>query len=172
MQQLMETIRALQQTVATTKVDQEKVLVEVRAEQALRQDQFQVELDASHASNEELREANEELRRDLQCMGECTTGEQSPPIPVRARPMPFSQAIMNVVIPTNFMTPKITFTSTEDPEAHITAFHTQMMISGGTDAMHCKLFMGTFSGTTLDWFISLPDGHITSLDQFSTLFRE
>jgi len=38
--------------------------------------------------------------------------------------------------------------------------------------MHYKLFMGTFSGTTLDWFIGLPDGHITSFDQLSTLFRE
>jgi len=47
-----------------------------------------------------------------------------------------------------------------------------MMISKGTDVMHCKLFLGTFSSTTLDWFISLPDGHITSFDQFSTLFRE
>jgi len=70
------------------------------------------------------------------------------------------------------MTPKITFTGIEDLEAHFTAFHTQMMISGGTDAMHCKLFMGTFSGTALDWFINLPDGHITSFDQFSTFFRE
>ena len=32
--------------------------------------------------------------------------------------------------------------------------------------------MSTFSGTALDWFISLPDGHIISFDQFSTLFRE
>jgi len=79
---------------------------------------------------------------------------------------------MDTVIPASFMVPKITFTCVEDPEAHITAFHTQMMISGGTDAMHCKLFMGTFSGTTLDWFISLPDGHITSFDQFSMLFRK
>ena len=38
--------------------------------------------------------------------------------------------------------------------------------------MHCKLFKSTFSGTTLDWFISLPNGHITSFYQFSTLFRE
>jgi len=86
--------------------------------------------------------------------------------------MPFSQAIMDVVISTNFMTPRITFTGTEDPETHITTFHTQMMISGGTDAMHCKLFMGTFAGTTLDWFNELPDEHITSFDKFSTLFRE
>jgi len=60
--------------------------------------------------------------------------------------MPFSQAIMDVVIPMNFMMPKITFTGTEDPEANPTTFHTQMMISGGTDAMQCKLFMGTFAG--------------------------
>ena len=31
-QQLMETIRALQQTVATSKVDQDRILAEVRAE--------------------------------------------------------------------------------------------------------------------------------------------
>jgi len=78
--------------------------------------------------------------------------------------MSFSQAIMNVMIPTNFMTPKITFTGTEDPEAHLTVFHTQMMISGGTNPMHCKLFMGMFAGTTLDWFIGLPDGYPRDLD--------
>jgi len=172
MQQLMETIRALLQTVVVSKADQNRILAEVRAEQAASQDRFHVDLDASRTNNEELRRANEELRKDLQHVGERVAGEQTPPIPVRARPMPFSQAIMNVMIPTNFMTLKITFTCTEDPKAHITALHTQMMISGETDAMHCKLFMGMFSGTTLDWFISLPDGHITSFDQFSTLFRE
>jgi len=104
----------------------------------------------SCTNNEELRRANEELRRELQRMGDRTADEQSLPIPVRARPMPFSQAIMNAVIPTNFMTSKITFTGIEDPKTHITAFYTQMMISGGTNAMHCKLFMGTFSGTVLD----------------------
>jgi len=78
--------------------------------------------------------------------------------------MPFSQAIMDTIIPASFMVQKITFIGVEDSEAHITVFHTQMMISGGTDAMHCKLFMGTFSGTMLNWLISLPDGHITSFD--------
>jgi len=32
--------------------------------------------------------------------------------------------------------------------------------------------MGTLAGTTLDWFIGLLNGHITSFDQFSTLFKE
>ena len=122
---------------------------------------------ASRANNEELRKTNEELRRDLQRMGERTIDERTPPIPVRARPMPFSQTIMDTVIPASFMGPKITFTGVEDPKTYITAFHIQMMISGGTDTMHCKLFMGTFSSTTSDWFISLPDEHITSFDQFS-----
>ena len=38
--------------------------------------------------------------------------------------------------------------------------------------MHCKMFMGTFIGMTLQWFVGLPDGYITSFDQFSGLFRE
>jgi len=156
-QQLMETIHALQQTVATSKTDQDRILAEVRVEQAASQNRYQNDLAASHATSEEL-------RRDLQCMGERTTGERNPPVPVRARPMPFSQAIMDTMIPANFIGPKITFIGVEDTEAHITAFHTQMMVSGGSDAMHCKLFMTTFSGTALVWFVSLPNGHITSFD--------
>jgi len=136
MQQLMETIRALQQAVVASKADQDKILAKVQAEQAANQDQFQVDLAVSRANNEELRRANEELRR------------------VRARLMLFSLAIMETVIPANFMGPKISFTGVENLEAHIMVFHTQMLISGGTDAMHCKFFMSTFSG------------------KFSTLFRE
>jgi len=105
-------------------------------------------------------------------VGERIVDERAPLTLVRARPMSFSQAIVDTVIPATFMGLKITFTCVEDPEAHITAFHTQMMLSVSSDAMHCKLFMSTLSGTTLDWFVNLPDGHITSFDQFSTLFKE
>jgi len=47
-----------------------------------------------------------------------------------------------------------------------------MMLFGGSDAVHCKLFMSTLTGTALDWFVSLLDGHVTSFAQFSTSFRE
>ena len=47
--------------------------------------------------------------------------------------MPFSQTIMDAVIPSTFVGPKATFTGVEDPEAHLTAFHTQMMLVGGSD---------------------------------------
>jgi len=68
--------------------------------------------------------------------------------------------------------PKVSFTGVEDPKAHLTTFHTQMMLTGGSDAAYCKMLMSTLSGATLEWFISLPNGHITSFDQYATLFRE
>jgi len=157
MQQSMETIRALQEAVAAANVDQ---------------DRFQVDLAASHANNEELRRTNEEMRRNLQNVGERTMDVRSLPLLVRARPMSFSQVIMETVIPATFMGPKVTFIGVEDPEAHITAFHTQMMLSRGSDAVYCKLFMSILAGAALDWFVSLPDGHITSLNQVTTLFIE
>jgi len=61
--------------------------------------------------------------------------ERAPPIPTRAHPMSFSQTIMDVVIPATSMGPKVTFTGVEDPEAHLTAFHTQMMLLGGSDVV-------------------------------------
>jgi len=60
----------------------------------------------------------------------------------------------------------------EDPEAHLTAFHTQMMLVGGFDAVRCKLFMSILTGMAMDWFISLLEGHITSFTQLLRLFRE
>ena len=47
-----------------------------------------------------------------------------------------------------------------------------MIISGGSDAVQCKMLMGTFTGTTIQWFSRLSDDHITSFTQFTKLFRE
>ncbi|XP_068503793.1 uncharacterized protein [Phaseolus vulgaris] len=79
---------------------------------------------------------------------------------------------MDEVIPATFVGSKVTFTGMEDPEAHLTAFHMQMMLVGGSDAVRCKLFLSTLVGTAMDWFISLPDCHVTSFAQLSQLFRE
>jgi len=77
---------------------------------------------------------------------------------------------MDTVIPASIVVVKASFTGVEDPEAHLTAFHTQMMLSGGSYAVYCKMFMSTLQGTALEWFVSLPTGHITSFQQFSKLF--
>jgi len=47
-----------------------------------------------------------------------------------------------------------------------------MILVGGSDAVRCKLFMSTLVRTTMDWFISLPDGHVTLFAQLSKLFRK
>ena len=113
------------------------------------------------------------MHRDLRNEeGEDEVDDQELAMPPREFPMPFSQAIMDVVIPATFVGPKATFTDVEDPEAHLTAFHTYMMLVGGSDAMRCKLFLSTLVGTTMDWFISLPDGNVTSFPQLTMLFRE
>ena len=116
-QQHVEIITALQETVAAT-----------RDEQVQRQDQFRTELDASRAANEELRRANEELRRNWQRVGVPAAGDQYPPVHNRARTMPFSQEILDTVVPKNMMTPKITFTGAEDSNVHLPAFQAQTMI--------------------------------------------
>ena len=76
--------------------------------------------------------------------------------------MPFDQAITDTPIPTSVVPVKAVFTDVEDPEAHLTTFHTQMMLSGGSDAVYCKMLVSTLQGTALEWFVSLPNGHITS----------
>jgi len=79
---------------------------------------------------------------------------------------------MNTALPTTSLGSKVTFTGVEDPKAHLTVFHIQMMLTIGSDAMYCKLLMSTLAGVTLEWFVSLLDGHITTFDQFATLFKE
>ena len=128
---------------------------------------MQEDLTASLARKEELHRTNEELRRDRRDVDEPETAS-----PLREFTTPFSQAILGTAIPNTFIGPKVTFTGKEDPEAHLAAFHTQMMLVGGSDAVKCKLFMSTLTRMALDWFVSLPEGHVTTFAQLSRLFRE
>ena len=109
MQQIMETMHTLQETVAASRMDLERI---------------QFELAVSQAKNEDLRRTNEELRRNLHNAGERVVDERAPPMPLKAFPISFSQAIMDVVIPATFVGPKATFTGIEDPNAYLMAFHT------------------------------------------------
>ena len=63
-QQLLETMRALQEAVAASRV----------------------EIAASRADIEELCTTNEKLRIDLQQAGERAVDERAPPIPLKGRP--------------------------------------------------------------------------------------
>jgi len=154
MQQVMDMMQGLQEAMAALKVEQERI-------------------EASQARNEELCSTNEEVRRGLRNnSGLRDADERECFTPPREFSTPFSQSILEAVIPNTFVGPKVTFTGMEDPEAHLTVFHTQMMLVGGSDAVRCKLFMSTLTGMAMDWFISLSNGHITSFAQLSQLFRE
>jgi len=117
------------------------------------QERMQAELAASQTKNEELHHTNEELRHEWRDIDE--------------HELVTPQTILETVIPNTFTGPKVTFTGMEDPKAHLTVFHTQMMLVGSSDAVRCKLFMSTLTGMAMDWCICLPEGHITSFAQLS-----
>ena len=152
MQQLVGMMQGLQEAMAASKAEQERM---------------QEDLTTSQARNDELHRANEGLHR-----GWRDADEPETVTPPREFSTPFSQAILETAIPNTFTGPKVAFTGMEDPEAHLIAFHTQMMLVGGSDAVRCKLFMSTLTVMAMDWFISLPEGHIMSFAQLSRLFRE
>jgi len=158
MQQLMGMMQGLQEAMAASKAEQERM---------------PEDLAASQARNEELYRMNEEFRRGWRNhTRQRDVDEPEHFTPPREFTTQFSQPILETVIPNTFTGPKVTFTGMEDPEAHLTVFHTQMMLVGGFDAVRCKLFMSTLTGMAMDWLISLPEGHITSFAQLSQLFRE
>ena len=66
LQQIMETMQALQETMAISRADQERI---------------QIDLVASLVRNEELQRANEELRRGLRNQGEREVEDQKPTTP-------------------------------------------------------------------------------------------
>jgi len=156
MAKMMEIMRALQANMEASRIEHAKM---------------HEDLVTSQARNEELSKVTEELRQALhEQRGRATVEEVAPSSPLRVFPMPFAQAITDTAIPASVVPVKASFIGVEDPEAHLTAFHTQMMLSGGSDAVYCKMFMSTLQGTALEWFVSLPTGHITNFQQFSKLF--
>jgi len=134
MQQVLEIMRGLQQDMAKSKLEQERM---------------QADLDASHERNDELHRVNEELRQSLRNNwaqhGHDEMENHSPP---REFSTPFSQEILDATILNTFAGPKVIFTGMEDPETHLAAFHTQMVLVGGSDAAKCKLFMSTLTGSS------------------------
>ena len=99
MTQVMDMMRTLQENVAASRSELE------RMHEALL---------ASQARNEELNRINEELRKALQEREERAAGDRSPS-PPRSFPMPFSQEIMDSVVPANTVAVKASFIGVEDP---------------------------------------------------------
>jgi len=94
----METMRALQEEMAASRANRERIQADLVASQAM----------------------SEELRKDLQTRASDREGtDQEPVTPPREFPTLFSQEIVDAVLPATLVGPKVTFTGTEDPEAHL-----------------------------------------------------
>ena len=145
MQQVMDMMQGLHEAMTASKVEQERM---------------QVDLAVSQATNEELCRTNEELRRGLHNHSRLReANDRGCFTPPREFSTPFSQSIMEAVILHTFVGPKVTFTGMEDPEAHLTAFHTQMMLVGGSDAVRCKVFMSTLTGMAISSTFQTTTSH-------------
>jgi len=104
-------------------------------------------------ANEELQKTNKELqqvmRRQMKHQGHANLY----PIHTQADPQPFSQAIMDELVPPHYMVPKITpFSGSGDLKSYLKALRAQMLIlrgldvdleSRGSNAVQCKMFSGT-----------------------------
>jgi len=136
MQQIMGMMQGLQEAMAASKAEEERM---------------QADLAASQARNEELCRMNEELCRGWRNHTRLRDGDEPEgSTPPREFSTPFSQLIQETVIPNTFVGPKVTFIGMEDPEAHLTVFHTQMMLVGGYDTVKCKIFMSTLTGMAMN----------------------
>ncbi|RDX60284.1 hypothetical protein CR513_61585, partial [Mucuna pruriens] len=78
---------------------------------------------------------------------------------------PFSEEIDRTPISANFWELVVDlFNGTQDPQAHLQAFQTQMYISEGNDSLSCKLFPGTLRGVVMHWLATFPARTIRSFN--------
>ncbi|XP_027915626.1 uncharacterized protein LOC114175066 [Vigna unguiculata] len=129
--------------------------------------------DESMRQQEQLHKSNEELRAWMRERSNFRDSNISRRGAEQDENHPLARVIMEEAIPPHFLIPKVSpFTGEGDPEAHLKAFRAQMLISGGSDVVRCKMFVGTFSGSALKWFGKLPNAAIPSFPVFSRLFLE
>jgi len=69
---------------------------------------------------------------------------------VNVDPQSLTRKIIEEQVPPHSMVPKVTpYSGTSDPEANLKAFAAQMLISGGSDTIRCKISGGTLTEMAL-----------------------
>jgi len=122
---------------------------------------------------EKLQKANEKLQQILRGRLANPNSRTSWIPRVNVDPQPFTQKIMVEQVLPHFMVLKLTlYLGSRDPETHLKGFRAQMLISGGSDVIRCKMFVGTLTGMTLQGFSTIPDGTIDSFQTFFQLFLQ
>ena len=84
---------------------------------------------------------------------------------------PFSQKIMQELIPSNFKLPQFeSYEGTSDPVNHLEAFRTMMLLHGMPDTILCRAFPSTLKEAVRNWYSMLKPSTIFSFDQMSHQF--
>ncbi|KAJ1442208.1 hypothetical protein SESBI_01024, partial [Sesbania bispinosa] len=113
-------------------------------------------MDQLQEQNQDLQEQNQTLQTQVITLAKGRTDEEIPEGDM-GEFHPFSMEIAETPFPSDFREPPLKdYDGTTDPQAHVTAFKTQMLKQGLGDAIQCKLFSGTLSGIALIWFSHLP----------------
>ncbi|XP_042387947.1 uncharacterized protein LOC121980041 [Zingiber officinale] len=85
--------------------------------------------------------------------------------------VPFSARILNERLPKGYRSPSIgEYDGSKDPEEHLQKFKNAALLHQYSDAVKCKVFLNTLSGSALKWFDGLPQGSITYFLDFKTDF--
>ncbi|XP_074562950.1 uncharacterized protein LOC141819598 [Curcuma longa] len=86
---------------------------------------------------------------------------------------PFTSRILDEEVPRRFRTHQFAdYTGVMDPEDHVGRFENAASLHQYTDAIRCRVFSTTLSGSALRWFSRLPPASIGSFEEFKDLFLQ
>ncbi|XP_074562436.1 uncharacterized protein LOC141818939 [Curcuma longa] len=95
------------------------------------------------------------------CPGEGSSSHKSPFVPW----------ILEEELPRHFRAPQLSdYTGAADPEDHLGRFENVVLLHQYTDAIKCRVFLTTLSGSAIRWFIHLPSASICSFNDFRSSF--
>ncbi|XP_042425919.1 uncharacterized protein LOC122013758 [Zingiber officinale] len=85
--------------------------------------------------------------------------------------VPFSFRILEEKLPKGYRPPTIgEYDGSKDPEDHLRKFRNAALLHQYSDAVKCRVFLNTLSGSAQKWFNGLPHGSITFFQNFKTVF--
>ncbi|XP_061375375.1 uncharacterized protein LOC133317523, partial [Gastrolobium bilobum] len=85
---------------------------------------------------------------------------------------PFTERLMNLAIPPRFKSTRIPpYDGSQDPEAHLEAFKTEMLFNGITGPIKARIFATTLPGQAMTWITRLPRNSIDSFEDLARTFR-
>ncbi|VFQ83717.1 unnamed protein product [Cuscuta campestris] len=109
-----------------------------------------------------LRKEMEELKRQID-----KDGSFGPTVEIIS---PFTARAMKAQLPRGMKAPEIRYKGFTDPNDHLAAYQTHMLMHAVEDEIQCRLFVGTLEGPAVKWFLTLPNGTIDCFKDLAQLF--